>query len=257
MTPDQRKVMKQGLQESSTCTSALKEKSSNPNAKKISIEWCNAHITHLQLNRIADLWRKAEEILNTPNFIVPAAGNMCSRQVASISGACSSKGVVQPHFVYSKKSGAGNEVHCYCSIYSSTPNLCLHSLAAAEDMGVINDYLAWVRKTKAIGLNLSNLISNELPKSAGKKGSTSRRKGAAKGKKRPIVAERDGIVCSSYSPPSPSTTTSVSYPSSPSSLSFQNQMSSISSSSPMPMLSSSPSMFLFSTIIYSTIHKLL
>lgn len=45
------------------------------------------------------------------------------------------------------------------TVYRSTPNVCQHSLAAAEDMGVLDEYLVWVRKSKATGLNL--LISKE------------------------------------------------------------------------------------------------
>ena len=51
-------------------------------------------------------------------------------------------------------------------------------------MGLLNDSLVWVTKTKGIALNLFNPISQEVPKSAGQKGSTSRRKGGPKGKKK-------------------------------------------------------------------------
>jgi len=44
-----------------------------------------------------------------------------------------------------------------------SPNICQHSLAAAEDMSVLREYLAWVRNTKATGLNLFNLICKEIP----------------------------------------------------------------------------------------------
>ena len=85
---------------------------------KLSIAWNDAHITHLQPNRVADLWRKAEEILNTPGFVVSAAGNPSARQVASVSNASS---VMAPHFVYSKKCKVGIEVHCDCPVYSVHP----------------------------------------------------------------------------------------------------------------------------------------
>lgn len=49
----------------------------------------------------------------------------------------------------------------------------------------------WIRNAKTRGLNISNLISKEVPKSAGQKGSTSRRKGAPKGKKKEdVLTER-------------------------------------------------------------------
>lgn len=90
------------------------------------------------------------------------------------------------------KSG-GTEVHCDCPVYSSTPKVCQHSLAAAEDMGILKDYLIFLSHTKAAGLNISSLISKELPKSAGQKQSTSRRKGIAKGKKKPVLVESNDI----------------------------------------------------------------
>ncbi len=58
----------------------------------------------------------------------------------------------------------------------------------------MKEYLKWVQKTKAKGLNISMLISNEVPKSSGKKGSTSRRKGIPKGRKKEIFTEINGLA---------------------------------------------------------------
>lgn len=138
------------------------------------------------------MWKKAEEILSTPGLILPAAGNKLARQVANTDG-CSSKSIAPPHFVFSKKLGATVQVHCDCAIYKSTPNVCQHSLATAENMGILKEYLDWVQKTKAKGLNLSTLIANDIPKSSGKKGSTSRRKGVPKGKKKEITIKDSGL----------------------------------------------------------------
>ena len=67
------------------------------------------------------------------------------------------------HFVYAKKSrGCGTEVHCDCPVYSSTPKVCHHSLAAADDISILSDYLTFLQKTKDVALNPSTLISNEL-----------------------------------------------------------------------------------------------
>ena len=165
----------------------------NTNCKKLSTDWRDTSIIHLQQSRLEDLWKKAEDILNTKNFILPAAGNTSARQVASASNYNSSL-ATPPHFVFTKKTSAGVQVHCDCHVYKSLPNVCQHSLAAAEDMQVLNEYLKWVTKTtKGAGLNVSNLISKEVPKSAGKKTSTSRRKGAPKGVKKPILVEKNGI----------------------------------------------------------------
>jgi len=51
-------------------------------------------------------------------------------------------------------------------------------------MEILNDYLTFLRKTKAMVLNLSTLISNKLPKSAGQKDNTSQMKGAPKEQKK-------------------------------------------------------------------------
>ena len=236
MTPEQRKVkiekvMKHGLKDSSLFIPCQKSSSRTPG---LSVEWSSAHITHLQPNRVADMWRKAEEILSSPNLVVPAAGNASARQVASTSGGTSGKSVTPPHFVYTKKSPSGVEVRCDCPVFHSTPNICQHSLAAAEDMSVLKEYLAWVRKTKATGLNLSNLICKEIPKSSGQK-STSRRKGAPKGRKKPILMEKEGIVtshCTSSSFPTFPPASSSPPASSPPSSSFPPALPLASSSFP-------------------------
>ena len=122
------------------------------------------------------MWAKAAKLLSTPGYVVQAAGNASARQIASVSAAAASDNTAPPHFVYAKKSrgnGHGTEVHCDCPVYSSTPKVCQHSLAAADDMGILTDYLTFLRKTKAVSLKMSSLISSELPKSAGKKSSTS------------------------------------------------------------------------------------
>ena len=135
-----------------------------------------------------------ENFLSTPGYVVPTAGNSSARQVASMTGAVAGNNSTQPHFVFSKKAkSGGTEVHCDCPVYASTPKVCQHSLTAAEDMGILEEYLVFFSNTKAADLNISSLISKELPKSAGKKQSTSRRKGVAKGKKKPVLVESNDI----------------------------------------------------------------
>ena len=226
MTPEQRKnqINKVVKCKVSECFSMSQSTSLESVAKLISIAWNDAHINHLQPSRVADLWKKAEEILSTPNFVVTAAGNASARQVASVSSASSSSGVMAPHFVYSKKAKVGIEVHCDCPVYSSTPKVCQHCLAAAKDMGVLSDYLLWVGKIKGPALNLSNLIAKEEPQSSGQKGSTNHRKGVPKGKKKPVLKELNGI--SNEDSVTSFMTTSVLSPS-----------STCSSSSPFPLAS--------------------
>ena len=201
MTPEQRKakvekLLKQSAKDSNSVTCS-KDHSFHSVPTTLSIDWTKANISYLQPSRVEDLWTKAAKLLGTPGFVVSAAGNTSARQVASMSATDTS---TPPHFVYAKKSrGCGTEVHCDCPVYSSTPKVCQHSLAAADDMGILSDYLAFLRKTKAVALNLSTLISNELPKSAGQKDSTSRRKGTPKGKKKPVLTEKDVLSLPSTS----------------------------------------------------------
>ena len=114
MTPEQRKkqinkVVKCKVYE----YSPMSQSSSLESVAKLSVAWNDAHITHVQPSRVADLWRKAEEILSTPDFVVAAAGNASARQVASVSSSTSSNsGVTASHCVYSKKSKVGTEVYC-------------------------------------------------------------------------------------------------------------------------------------------------
>ena len=118
--------------------------------------------------------------VNTPGFVLPAAGNPeMSRQVASLSN----QGVknVPPHFVSAEARKIGTELRCNCPVYRSSPNICQHALAAAENLGVLPKFLQWVCKTKKSS-NLSLLIADSVPKTGGEK-STTRRKGASRKKK--------------------------------------------------------------------------
>ena len=200
MTPDQRKIkvdklLKHTLKnhESDSALYSECQSSTQPTAR-LSVKWNMASIPFLQPQRVEELWRKAENLLSTPGYVVPTAGNSSARQVASMTGAVSGNNSTPPHFVFSKKvKSGGTEVHCDCPVYSSTPKVCQHSLAAAEDMGNLKEYLIFLSHTKAAGLNISSLISKELPKSAGQKQSTSRRKGIAKGKKKTVLVESNDI----------------------------------------------------------------
>lgn len=139
MTPERQAKIEKALKYKVTedlQKSVREEDSDSISCRKLSLVWNHAHITHLQPDRIAQMWKKAEEILNTSGLVLPAAGNPNARQVASVGGGSSLlKGVQPPHFVFSKKCGQTMEVHCDCPIFRSTPK---HALAAAEDMGLLD-----------------------------------------------------------------------------------------------------------------------
>jgi len=161
--------------------------------KSLSVKFSDAKIDHVSQERAKSMWEKAEILLNTEGFVLPAAGAVGqARQVASLTGQQSGKREA-PHNVSTQKRPVGMEVKCDCPVYHSSPNLCQHALAAAEDLDILCDYLSWVRKTKKT-LNLSQLISSSVPKGAGNK--PARRKGKPKQK---ITAVTNTVPMSSAS----------------------------------------------------------
>jgi len=101
------------------------------------------------------MWEKAEELLNIEDLVLPAAGatkSVC--QVASLSVFKSRRSEVT-HNVTSHQCKIGTELKCDCPVYRSTPNVCQHALAAAEDLCILPDYLQWLQKTKKPSIFLS------------------------------------------------------------------------------------------------------
>ena len=124
---------------------------SSSSIRHLSVNATDAKIEHVSQERAASMWDKAEQLLNTDGFILPAAGAASTaRQVASLTGQKSGK-FETPHYVCSTKHSVGVEVKCGCPVYRSSPNICQHALAAAEDLHILSDYLLWVRKTKKRG----------------------------------------------------------------------------------------------------------
>lgn len=124
------------------------ENAESSSHKCLSVSIDDAKIGHVSQERIKGMWDKAEQLLNTEGFILPAAGAAnTARQVASLTGQKSGKFEI-PHNVCAHKHPEGMEVKCDCPVYQSAPNICQHALAAAEDLHILSDYLLWVRKTK-------------------------------------------------------------------------------------------------------------
>ena len=83
------------------------------------------------------MWGKGEKLLSDCGLVLPAAGaTKTSRQVASLSA-------LAPHNVTSQQWKVGTEIKCDCPVYRSSPHICQHALAAAEDIGVLSEYLQW------------------------------------------------------------------------------------------------------------------
>jgi len=72
----------------------------------------DSRIDHVGLERASRMWEKAEELINTEGFILPAAGAPdTARQVASLTAKKSGKGET-PHYVHMQKCPVGVEVKC-------------------------------------------------------------------------------------------------------------------------------------------------
>ena len=148
------------------------------------------------------MWEKAEILLSSPGFVLATdRNNELSRQVASLSD--QKNKFVPPHYVCAEQCKVGMEVKCNCPVYKSTPSICQHTLAAAQDMMILPQYITWVRKTKS--LNLSQLIADSVPQSGWKKSTVCRKAAPRK------QLERDNTVSHSQQP-QPSASLGVSAP---------------------------------------------
>jgi len=83
--------------------------------------------------KVQNMWEKAGELLNGCDLVLPAAGAMkTAHQVARLT-AFKSGTPEAPHNVTSHQRKTGTEIKCDCAVYRSSPHICQHALAAAED----------------------------------------------------------------------------------------------------------------------------
>jgi predicted nucleotide-binding protein (sugar kinase/HSP70/actin superfamily) len=121
----------------------------------IGVHFNDEKLEHVSRERLKDMWNKAEALLSTPDMILPCAGATISAlQVASLSS-FKAGNTEPPHLVTTQKRNSGAEVKCDCPVYTSSPNICQHAIAATEDMNIFSEYLHWVQKTKNVQTCLS------------------------------------------------------------------------------------------------------
>ena len=118
------------------------EKSRGPDMH-IGVKFDDAKVEHVSIERLSDMRQKAEELLSTPNLVLPCPGAIVSSLSSFKAGSND-----PPHLVITQKWNNGKEVKCDCPVYRSSPNICQHAIAAAENMDIISEYLHWVHKTK-------------------------------------------------------------------------------------------------------------
>ena len=153
MTPEQRKQhVKRFSKATLDCNiqnTSLEEADKNHHNVRLSISWLDASISHVHSEMLERMWEKAEILLSTPGFVLATAGNNeLSRQVASLSD--QKNKFVPPHYVCAEQRKVGMEVKCDCPVYKSTPCICQHTLAAAQDMMILPQYITSGTKDKEV-----------------------------------------------------------------------------------------------------------
>ena len=148
--------------ESSLCGEEMSHSSA---VKDLTISPQESGITNLSSEQLEWIWEKAKKILNTEGSICNAPG-MC---VASETNN-------RPHFCFKNKKKEGIACDDACLAWKAQ-RLCSHTLAVAEYLNNLEDFLTWYRNLKASG-NYTAVAMHSQSKNVGKKSAT-KRKGAA------------------------------------------------------------------------------
>ena len=110
---------------------------------------------------LQSMWKKASELITTPNMIAPAPGlDLKSHTVVSASGK-------RPHMVSVKKTG---QYVCDkgCGNWNSL-SICSHTVAVAEINGELSKYISWFVKAKKKP-SVTKLVTTGMPDGRGRKG---------------------------------------------------------------------------------------
>jgi len=107
------------------------------------------------------MWEKAEELLSGDGFVLMAAGAMETVDKSLVYLGLTQE--FQAHLILLPQ--IGNEVKCDCPVYRSSPHVCQHILAAANNLGILDVYLQWLKKLR----NYHNLLVTRYPVMQGKR----------------------------------------------------------------------------------------
>ena len=175
---------KMSPEDESQTTSSVRNDSQKQSAPpvttpRLSVNLENASIQSVPNVLLQAISRKAEQLLYSENSITPAPGGSNAFMIESQTSA-------RPHFVKVANNG---KVTCdNCLAYKSS-KLCAHSVAAAEKLGMLSKYVAWLTKKGPSEMNLTTLVTFDSGKETGKKGGktgTARRKGGRSSKAPPV-----------------------------------------------------------------------
>ena len=130
---------------------------------------------------------KVERLLNKENAIVQAPGSLDNSAFMVESNTS-----IRPHYVTIAKNG---KVCCIDCPSWNARNLCAHSLAAAEKLGMTAKFIKWFEAKGLKQINLTALVTCDFAKGVGKKGkmATAVRKGGRNAGKTPSTVVVDRI----------------------------------------------------------------
>ena len=134
-------------------------------ASTFPISYGEAKLSHIPGTVLASIWKKALEYPNTV-IQVPSQDECVTR--------CSvhSRSTQFPNSVTLTEDG---QMTCTCLMFKSSPNVCSHTVAAAQKANVLPTFLKWVTDTNA-ETNLYDVSTAKVnQRAAGQKGGKARR----------------------------------------------------------------------------------
>jgi hypothetical protein len=163
--------------QTSTMVASIRDRADS--AKELSVQVQVAvDVTGLPTLVLRQLWAKASDLLTSTGHILPAPGSCsASRMVASLTHK-------KPHFV-SQSCDGRFECDSECQAFSQR-YICSHSVATAEDNGMLKEFLESYAKfsktpkgSRSIAPNFTRLSMSNLPRgTAGQKGAKAPKKKA-------------------------------------------------------------------------------
>ena len=152
-----------------TSTAECSPQVESDSSHHLSISFENCGITSIAQSTLQNIWKKAENLVNSKNHVLtaPWLSDNKARLVKSSSSP-------HPHIVMTHKSN--NRLYCCddkCAMFKGF-SLCSHVLAVAECNGDLKSFLDAISSTCAP--NLTAIANQGLPKGAGRKGGVPKRK---------------------------------------------------------------------------------
>ena len=141
---------------------------SETSASTFPMSYGEAKLLHIPGTVLASIWNKASEYLSTPNTVIQVP----SEEECIIRYSVHSQSTQNPNSVTFAEDG---QMTCTCLMFKSSPNVCSHTVVAAQKANVLPAFLKWVTDTSA-ETNLYDVSTANVNRhAAGQKGEKARR----------------------------------------------------------------------------------